>query len=673
MAALGRRRERRRRRRSVEPDRRDLLRRPLPRRRRRPDRHLARRLRLQPRRLVRERGARSSPTCTAATARSRFTLDRMQQNLDAAAQAVAHATASSSRPRRTSRAASRASCARLHARADRAALLSDRLALEQRAGVTQPSACDAHGRADRAAPAGPRSGAARSSRSAQQAAARPPSFAARRAAARRPVVSRAATSSRSAAARASSPPRTPTTTTRPSTSRRRRAPALCARGRGIVVDAWTAADARCGIGFTIRGLRRPGLDVLPPVGARPAVVPARRSRPASRSASSARPATPPAPTSTCSSSPRPRGRSRRPGSSPSPAGPSAGRTATRARRRTGRSPSWPPPRACLRRPPFSRSSRPRINLPPWCISAARGLRFRARFADNRGDGLLAACPSAPSGSFRAAGTRRDGGVDLRRRAPGQRHDGRVHDHPLPTPPLVVPDVRNQAFVFAKGALEDAGFAWRVVGSVHGYAANTVVAQSPAAGTRVLDTGAPLITLTLHRNSAYPQSGSSEDVSPYRGTVLAARQSRRCRRACARVADRCAGRDEAEGRRTRDAARRSPPRLRSRPPLRSAAAKTTWPQNRPAAFTVPGARAEPLDEMPLPTRALELRTWLDAHPTQVERERRALALPERLDRRRREVRLVARGRGPHNSHRRRPPRPAAVGHWFKERTAGTRAL
>src|SRR6266478_19358 len=71
-------------------------------------------------------------------------------------------------------------------------------------------------------------------------------------------------------------------------------------------------------------------------------------------------------------------------------------------------------------------------------------------------------------------------------------------------PLVVPDVRNQAFVFAKGTLEDAGFAWHVLGSVHGYAANTVAAQSPAPGTRVLDTGAPLITLTLKRNTAYPQ-------------------------------------------------------------------------------------------------------------------------------------------------------------------------
>jgi len=89
----------------------------------------------------------------------------------------------------------------------------------------------------------------------------------------------------------------------------------------------------------------------------------------------------------------------------------------------------------------------------------------------------------------------------------------------PAPPLVVPDVRNQAFVFAKGSLEEAGFAWRVLGSVRGYAANTVASQSPAAGTRVLDTGAPLITLTLKRNSSYPQTGEAADASPYAGTVL----------------------------------------------------------------------------------------------------------------------------------------------------------
>ena len=91
--------------------------------------------------------------------------------------------------------------------------------------------------------------------------------------------------------------------------------------------------------------------------------------------------------------------------------------------------------------------------------------------------------------------------------------------PAPKPPLVVPDLHGQAFVFAKGALEDAGFAWRVVGSVHGYAANTVVSQSPAAGTRVLDTGAPPITLTLRRNADYPQTGRAEDLSPYQASAL----------------------------------------------------------------------------------------------------------------------------------------------------------
>ena len=183
-----------------------------------------------------------------------------------------------------------------------------------------------------------------------------------------------------------------------------------------------------------------------------------------------------------------------------------------------------------------------------------------------------------------------------------------------TPPLVVPDVLNQAFVFAKGSLEDAGFAWRVLGSVHGYAANTVAVQSPAAGTRVLDTGAPLITLTLKRNGSYPQSGESEDVSPYAGTVL-------------QPADLAAAVGPAHASTTAAPAVTKPkvvapatPTSAVKPattakPATKPTAKTTWPQNRPAAFTVPGARKEPLDEMPLTNRALELRTWLNAHPTE----------------------------------------------------------
>ena len=39
--------------------------------------------------------------------------------------------------------------------------------------------------------------------------------------------------------------------------------------------------------------------------------------------------------------------------------------------------------------------------------------------------------------------------------------------------LTVPDVRKKAYVFAKGILQDAGFAWRVDGAVKGFSANTV--------------------------------------------------------------------------------------------------------------------------------------------------------------------------------------------------------
>src|SRR4051812_19606498 len=90
--------------------------------------------------------------------------------------------------------------------------------------------------------------------------------------------------------------------------------------------------------------------------------------------------------------------------------------------------------------------------------------------------------------------------------------------PVPVATVVVPDVTGQAFVFAKGTLEDTGLAWKVVGSVHGYAANKVAKQTPAAGIKLKDTGAPTITVTLER-TAYPEQGEPEDVSPYFGTSV----------------------------------------------------------------------------------------------------------------------------------------------------------
>jgi beta-lactam-binding protein with PASTA domain len=84
--------------------------------------------------------------------------------------------------------------------------------------------------------------------------------------------------------------------------------------------------------------------------------------------------------------------------------------------------------------------------------------------------------------------------------------------------LVVPAIRGQAFVFASGTLEDAGFGWKVRGSVHGFPANVVVRQQPKAGTRVFNTGAPTITLWLAPGKA-AQIGVPQDRSPYGASLI----------------------------------------------------------------------------------------------------------------------------------------------------------
>jgi len=90
--------------------------------------------------------------------------------------------------------------------------------------------------------------------------------------------------------------------------------------------------------------------------------------------------------------------------------------------------------------------------------------------------------------------------------------------PAQPPVLTVPSVGGQAFVFAKGILEDAGFGWRVSGSVHGYSGNKVVTQSPAPGTHVVDTGAPMIVLRLAKGP-YAEKGTPEDSSSYTATAI----------------------------------------------------------------------------------------------------------------------------------------------------------
>jgi hypothetical protein len=179
----------------------------------------------------------------------------------------------------------------------------------------------------------------------------------------------------------------------------------------------------------------------------------------------------------------------------------------------------------------------------------------------------------------------------------------------PLTPLVVPDVRRQAFVFAKGTLEDDGFAWRVDGSVHGYAANTVVAQSPAPGTKVADTGAPPVTLTLARNGKYGQKGEAQDASPYAATAL---QPAELASAVGPALPAITTAKTPAAATPETSAKPAAPKATN--VVKKATTPSAWPQTRPPAFVVAGAKTEPLDEMPLPDRAQALGRWLDSHPT-----------------------------------------------------------
>jgi PASTA domain len=172
--------------------------------------------------------------------------------------------------------------------------------------------------------------------------------------------------------------------------------------------------------------------------------------------------------------------------------------------------------------------------------------------------------------------------------------------------LLVPDVRKQAYVFAKSTLEESGFAWRVTGGVRGYSANLVAGQSPAPGTRVLDTGAPTISLNLSRNSGYGQEGAPEDASPYPGSEIRLPGAPAEPKVVPKPKPKPAVKPKVK---PWPAAK---PKAKPKP--KPAPKPKAKPQSkRPPAFLVPGAKREPLDEMPLPARAALLRTWLTKHP------------------------------------------------------------
>lgn len=161
--------------------------------------------------------------------------------------------------------------------------------------------------------------------------------------------------------------------------------------------------------------------------------------------------------------------------------------------------------------------------------------------------------------------------------------------------LTVPDVRGKAYVFAKGILQDSGLAWRVQGPVQGYAANSVVYQSPRAGGRVVDNGAPTVTLRLAKNSAYGERGLPENEAPYPGTRIVSLSEWR-----------------AEHAQPQETTSTSPPTTATTTPTTTETEPVPEPaETRKPDFEVPGAPIEPADELTLPARARMLAQRMDA--------------------------------------------------------------
>ena len=174
--------------------------------------------------------------------------------------------------------------------------------------------------------------------------------------------------------------------------------------------------------------------------------------------------------------------------------------------------------------------------------------------------------------------------------------------------LVVPDVRGQAYVFAKGILEDAGFAWHV-STRNGFAANTVTSESPAPGTHVVDNGAPVVMLSLQKSRRYAEKGTAENDSPFAGTSLKPVGSSATTRAPAAA-------PSASPKPSVSPKRSASPKPAAKPaPAKPAKAKAKAATAvRPPDFVVPGAKKEPQKELSLPDRARLLGKWLERHPT-----------------------------------------------------------
>jgi|GEM_PF-667221 len=203
-----------------------------------------------------------------------------------------------------------------------------------------------------------------------------------------------------------------------------------------------------------------------------------------------------------------------------------------------------------------------------------------------------------------------------------------HKGKITTPPnKVVPGVIGQLYVFAEGTLQEHGFGWKVVGPVEGWAGVTVASQDPVAGTTVVDTGAPVVTLRLAKPKGYVTQGTPENSSPFVGTEIllpGASTGTSQSTTSAQTTTTNTGTTS-----TTKTGSTSTTKTGSTSTTNTGTTSTTNTgttstgtsttstkpkpsQARPPAFAIAGAKPEPLDEIPLPQRAKNLDTWLDSH-------------------------------------------------------------
>jgi hypothetical protein len=171
------------------------------------------------------------------------------------------------------------------------------------------------------------------------------------------------------------------------------------------------------------------------------------------------------------------------------------------------------------------------------------------------------------------------------------------------PNKVVPGVIGQLYVFAESTLQEHGFGWKVAGPVEGWAGVTVASQDPLPGTTVIDTGAPLVTVSLAKPKGYVPQGTPENSSPFVGTEILLPGASTGTNPSTTSA------------RTTTTKTRPTTTTKTRPTTTARTTTSTKPkpsQVRPPAFTIAGAKSEPLDEIPLPQRAKNLDSWLNPH-------------------------------------------------------------